>query len=238
MKRLSLFFAVVVAFLVFQSNPVKAEVVEIGALDFPPFYEVDGENLKGGLWKPMIEEIMKNAGIEYKFVGYPAKRLYLNVAEGKTPIWMGTKGVEEYKDKVLSSTPVTQIHVNIYGKNAENIPSNIAELKDKSVILIFGYHYAGLLKDIKDPANGIIIAGEAKTHESGFKMLEAGRADYIIDYKEPGDATLSTLNLKYSSKELKTVDIFFHVSKLYSNPEALMEKIQKSLDKYKGNKKE
>lgn len=57
-------------------------------------------------------------------------------------------------------------------------------MKNKSIITIRGYSYGGQINELYSPGSNIKIE-TANTHSQAIKMLVLGRAEYLIDYKEP-----------------------------------------------------
>lgn len=210
--------------------------LEVGLLDFPPYYVLGrNEEVKGGLFVDMLVKILDRAGLEYSFAGYPPKRLYSNVGKGITHIWMGTLGVEEYEGKTLVSPQImAEINLHVFSMDkVAPLPKNLEELKGKSVITIFGYNYGGVIKFLEDPSNKIILE-PAKTHESAFMMLQMGRAGFVLDYLEPAGEALSKLALPdLRHAPIKVLPLYIHVSKTLPDAQQIMDKIMKAHDDLK-----
>lgn len=78
-----------------------SEPLEIGMLDFPPYYILGkNEEVKGGLLVDMLVKIFDRAGIEYTLAGYPPKRLYSNVV-GITHVWLERLVLASMKERRL-----------------------------------------------------------------------------------------------------------------------------------------
>ena len=70
--------------------------------------------VRGVLLAP-IDKLMHEAGLSYRLNGYPAKRLYRNLATGETDFFIGSKGVPEYEGKVyMSPSPINVIQLQLY----------------------------------------------------------------------------------------------------------------------------
>lgn len=205
--------------------------LEIGALNFPPYYNVENESVvTGGYYVDMLKMVFDKAGLEYVFRGYPAKRLYMNVASGTTQIWMGTLGVAEYEGKtIVSPKKISEINLAIYFKGSDGfVPKSLEDLKGKSVITIFGYNYGGDVRFLEDPRNEI-KAEPAKTHEAAFRMLQVGRAPFVLDYTEPASEVLSRLNIQDIKKsDIKTLGMYIHISNKLPDAQAIMDRLMKA----------
>ncbi|HLA36533.1 MAG TPA: transporter substrate-binding domain-containing protein [Rhodocyclaceae bacterium] len=215
------------------ATPASAAPLEVGMLNFPPYYLLENESKPvGGYWFDFLKVLMARAGVDYAFKGYPPKRLYQNVAEGTTSIWMGVKDVPDYAGKVLvSPKQISEINMELYAMGASAaIPKSIDELKGKSLITIRGYSYGGMVTALNDPKNGIKIE-VANTHEAAFQMLQAGRGEYLLDYIEPASETLAKLSFPPVSKySIKVLPIYIMVSKSLPNAQDLMDKLMKAHD--------
>lgn len=205
--------------------------IEIGILDFPPYYVLGvNDEVEGGILVEMLAKIFKRAEIEVTFAGYPPKRLYSNLGKGITQVWLGTKGVEDYEGKtVVSPQMIVEINLHVFssGKNA-TLPKNMEELKGKSVITIHGYNYGGLIKFLENPANNITLE-KARTHESAFRMLQMERAEYVLDYIEPASSSIEKLkitNLKHAP--IQKIPLFIHISDKVPNAQQQMDKVMKA----------
>ena len=216
--------------------------LEIGALNFPPYYVVEnGATVAGGEFVDYLKKLFAKAGIDYVFKGYPARRLYANVADGTTQIWMGTLGVPEYEGKTLiSPQKITDINLEVYGSGpVDALPKTINDLKGKSVATIRGYTYGGLLAKLEDPQNSIKLSAVTE-HKAAFQMLQAGRVDYVLDYIEPATETLNTLTVPgINKRSWMVLGIYIHVSKMTPDAQTVMNKLMKAHDELKtdGKKK-
>ena len=225
------FACLLAGWVLFWSGNAPAQELEVGCLDFPPFYVVKADNPPEGPYIDFLKDVLNMVGEKYRIVGYPPARLYHNLAIGKTNIWMGTKGVAAYEGKVIvSPEKITDIHLRVYAIGNKPLPKSMEDLKGKTLIAIFGYNYGGVVKYLTDPANNITL-DTASTHELALRKLFGGRADYLLDYKEPVEKTLKGMSplpdLRYS--ELSKIELYFNISKSTPNAEALM---QKMMDAY------
>lgn len=203
-----------------------AEPLKIGVLDFPPYYVVKSESNVGGSLADVIKKTMDRVGIPYELSGFPPKRLYKNLGEGGTHVFLGTRGVPDYEGRVFySDIKVEEIEVRLYTLKDKPLLKSLQELKGKQVITQRGYGYGGMVTFLEDPANSITV-DPTDGHDLAFKKLIKGRADYLLDYRQPAEAVIRKerlTGLKYSS--LKNLRVQFIVSKKAPDAENLLKKI-------------
>jgi polar amino acid transport system substrate-binding protein len=213
--------------LYFPASPQAAEPLKVGVLDFPPFYIVNSETDVAGSMTDVIRKTLDKAGIKYVLNGYPPKRLYKNLTDGTTDLFMGIKGVPDYEGQVLYGDVETQeIEIRLYTLKDKPLLKSIDELKGKKVITQRGYGYGGMIKFLEDPKNSI-TTDPTDGHDLAFKKLLKGRSDYVLDYNQPAEATIAKekfSGLAYSS--LKTLKIQFIVSKKTPDATNVLQKIE------------
>ncbi|HRE16888.1 MAG TPA: hypothetical protein PLW86_07435, partial [Rhodocyclaceae bacterium] len=93
------------------------------------------------------------------------------------------------------------------------------DLVGKSVITIRGYSYAGFISFVNDEKNRI-SNNPAANHRTAFEMLDAGRADYLLDYGVNVPEALPPSQLaKLNYDTIGNFDVFLVLSKNYPNAE-------------------
>lgn len=216
----------------FTENVTPQRPIEVGCLDFPPYYIVKSENEVEGIYIDFLKALLDRIGISYTVAGYPPPRLYANLAAGRTNLWMGTVGVAAYADKVIvSPEKVTDITLGAYSIGDTATINSIAEMRDKKIITIQGYNYGGLIQSLEDPANGIIL-DPSPNHESGLKKLLAKRGDYLLDYKEPAEQAMSKMKISPSHVrfgQISTIEVYFNINKKTPDAAGLMTKMMDAL---------
>lgn len=164
---------------------------------------------------------------KYYHKRYPPARLYHNLASGEIHIFLGSKKVLVYEGKTLySKLMITQIDLRVYTIGQKELPTTKEGLIGKKLITLRGYGYDGLIEFLELPENNIIL-NPANSHEPAFKMLEAGRVDYLLDYKKPAEKVLRNnpvQNLKFSS--ISKVDAYFVISKETPNAEDVLRRME------------
>ncbi|MFZ5570827.1 MAG: substrate-binding periplasmic protein [Thermodesulfobacteriota bacterium] len=224
----------VLAFLTAAGNALAAEEIKIGVLNFAPFYLVEEGKEPSGMMLDFLKAAMDKAGLAYSVKGYPPKRLYQNLAEGKSHVFLGIKGVPELEGKVIySRSKITEIDMRVYTRPDTPVLKTKEEMKGKKIIVIRGYSYGGFIKFLQDPANKIEM-DESDDHDTAFKKLMAKRADYVLDYSKPSEKAIASLNLTgIQNHSINLIDIVLIVSNQTPNAQEVADKLEKAFDELK-----
>ena len=238
MARLLLFIIPAVCLLLIPTG-VRAEVYNVGIVDFPPYAVIEKSGKYSGIMVELLEKVLEKAKISYKVTPFPQKRLFKNLAMGDTDIYMGIKGVPFYEGKVLfSDVAVSDIDLRAYCLKGTPLIQNRDQLKGQSLIVIMGYGYGGLIRYLKDPANHITLDPTA-THVLAFRKLKAKRADYVLDYRRPATMAIKTEGMaeKVAFHSIAKLNIYFIVSKKTPNAQQLMNRMEEAYQTLKAEGK-
>ena len=171
------------------------EPVGVGYFRSPPnMSRKNGEAV--GLWITLTKELMAEAGLSYAFVQVPVGRLYTNIARKSSTIqvWLGARQSEFLRLGVpVEPSLYGDLRVNIYGLQGMPPPEPSA-LKNVSLITLIGYRYAGFLGRLKARKSGVKTIA-SPSHISAFRMLTAGRAPFVLDYKAPAEFAIAQLGM-------------------------------------------
>lgn len=229
--------AILVSVLLAMTSVAQAFEIKAGITSFPPFYIINKNQSPSGLLLDIMTKTLEHANLDYRLDNYPTKRLYKNLALGKTHLFLGIKDSPEYDGNVLySETAISQIQMRIYAIGNTPLPMSKEDINGHKIITIHGYGYGGLVNYFADPKNKIEVTSTSE-HRSSFLMLKNKRASYLINYKHPAEAALKTLNikdLKYTN--FYDVKVYFIVSKETPNAQQLLNKLESAyLDLVKKN---
>ena len=172
------------------SSAAAADLV-FGAFDFEPYFIVDQDSfaLTGGIWAEQARQLFAEAGLSYVAKGYPVRRLYKNIASGETNVIFGTIANAEYAGKALfSKEPIQVLTLNVYFVGTTASVDSVEALSGKSVAVIRGYSYGGLIASLRERAD----VEEITSDEGGLAMLATGRVSYFLDYAEGVEAPLAS----------------------------------------------
>ncbi len=226
-------FFLIFLFIFFSFNTLNANTYRVGILHFPPYFVYeDGKELSGTLLN-LLKKVLNKTGVEYPVQGFPPSRLYNNLKVGNVDIWLGIKGVKAYDKEVLySKASPAAIDLRIFTRGDVIIPLKKKDLNGKSIIVIRGYSYGGFIDYLKNPINKIKIY-PTNNHYQAIRMLKAKRANYLLDYKRPANWTGKVLSSDLTDKSLKTINLYFIVSKKSKDHVKLMKMIEVAYSKIK-----
>ena len=204
-----------------------AKCLRMVYIEAPPFYYTDQDGRPQGFLYTLAKQVSEKAGYELYAVSYPAKRMAQKLINGEADLWLGATSIPLFKDNtVIGSEEIFQVRLNIYYRDEKEALSKTEDFSGKSLIVMRGYSYGGLINYIKAPENKVTYY-ETDSHESAFKMLKSGRADYLLDYATPAQRILKTLlipNLK--SARFSSVSLKFVVSKKVDNAADLLNQLE------------
>jgi polar amino acid transport system substrate-binding protein len=178
-------------------------------------------------------KLFAEAGIPWQGQSLPAARMFEYLRDGKAQFSMLVNAPALSTCCLVGKEAVTGTDLRVY-RLADTPPVKTKEdFIGKSVILIHGYSYAGLLNFFADEKNKV-NSSRAETHEAAFTMLKHKRADYVLDYAGPAAETLAAYPIaNLQSEPLSRLDVYLVLSRAYPNAEQLMSRLEaivKTLD--------
>lgn len=170
--------------------------------------------------------LFTKAGIPWHGKSYPAARLFTYLQDGTAQFSMLVR-VPVLQDCCLfSKKPVTTAEIRAYRRTG-TAPIKVKEdLAGKSVITIRGYSYGGLINFLADERNHV-TNHVTQAHASAFKMLESGRADYVIDYAGPANEVLAAEPIAGMSFDVLThQEVYLVLSRTYPDAQGVMDRLE------------
>ena len=185
--RLAIAF-VMLAVIVTLARTAHAEtapaIVRIAYTEFPPIEYRNEQGEPAGLFVELTRKVVEEAGFEAEFIYLPVSRIYLYLKNGTVDLWLGLSGVPSLKEEVLESwVNVFPVQLSAWYRETTEPLTHLDQLNNKSVIVIGGYTYGGLLSWLK--ASDLIRLTEAPNHRAAIDMLKLNRGDYVLDYRQP-----------------------------------------------------
>lgn len=175
------------------AKPVLADTgrntVRIGYTEFPPIEYQNEQGQPAGYFIELTRKVVEEAGYEPEFIYLPISRAYLYLKSGAIDLFPGLSGVPVLKNDVLESW-VNVYPVKLYAWHLEDSAAlaHFDQLEGKTVIVITGYTYGGLLTWL-GKVDSIRIT-EAPNNRAALEMLKLKRGDYVLDYREPAEEVL------------------------------------------------
>lgn len=217
-------------------NSVLAETLRLGYIEFPPYTYTTEKGEPAGLLIDLAKKVYPEAGFEFTATSYPVRRLANYIGSGDLDVWMGLKTLPEFEGKTyIGKAEIAELVLLSYTRGAKPPIFKKEDLSGKSVIVMRGYSYGGWINFIEDPANKVNYIN-ANKHEAAFKMLLAGRADYLLDYKDPSDKALETVKIPdLSSNLISSFSCYFVVSKKLKDGQTIVDRLDQAYEKLKKN---
>lgn len=187
-----------------ETSAEATSTVRVAYVEFPPISYRDEQGEPAGEFVDITRKVAAEAGYQLEFIYLPVARTYLYLKNGTIDLWMGLTDIPALKDDILESW-ISPIPVELSAWYLEGLPpvDHMDRLRNKTVILIGGYTYAGL-RDWLTSQPDIQIT-EAPNHRSGLNMLKRHRGDYLLDYRQPVQETLSrTTDAEIRESEMRS----------------------------------
>lgn len=227
MQKITLiFFTFLALSLAFAQTPTTLKYV---CVDMPFYMQEDDKGNHSGLLVDIFKKTAREAGYNDLHISLePAPRMIESIISGKAHVWNGIV-LPAIKDHVyIGESPIAHITLAIFYRGDKQEIKSIKDLKGKTLIIIRGFSYGGLLNEIKDPINQITVM-ETNGHASALNMLKFKRGDYVLDYLEPlktFNDTETMKNLTYST--ISVFESYFMVSKKAPFAKTIMSKFNKA----------
>lgn len=236
MRKIKLHKAILVMLILcagLMVNKASAEPLRVGTYQFAPYFSADKEGVITGLWYDLLKKNLNSFGYQPVFENFAPPRLAKNVILGRTDITISAHHIAVDDHVYYSERPVTEIVLNAYHKKDRLPFTSIAALKGKTVILIRGYAYNGMIKQLRDPANAIKIE-EVVFHTDAVKRLNGGNVDYLLDYRHPVKEAIKKALIdprSFTFEEVSRYSTYYVVSNKLKGAKELIRKLDETLKK-------
>ena len=166
------------------------------------------------------------AGLPWHAKAYPAARMFTHLQDGTAQFSILVDSQALWACCLRSKSPVAGTELRVYRVGDKPPILRGEDLAGKRIITIRGYTYGGLLDFIADRKNGVANNPTMK-HETAFAMLDAGRADYLLDYTGPASEVLAEHPIDgLHSDTLSHLDVYLVLSKSYPDAEGVMARLE------------
>lgn len=178
----------------------------------------------------VADALFGRAGMAWRSRTYPASRLFLNLQEGTSHFSMLVRAPALADCCLFSRKPLTSAEIRVYRRAGTPSVRAREDLAGKSVIVIRGYSYGGLAAHIADERHRI-VSEATNSHQSAIRMLERGRADYLVDYAGPAAEAMAAEGVSgLESDLLVRQDVYLVLSKRYPDAAAVMARLEAIAD--------
>ena len=214
-------------------NETSMAPLRVGVLHIPPLSMVRSPTNVQGPLVEYIHQLLQHAKLPYQVEGFPARRLYRNLSEGKSQFWIGVKHVPQYEGKVLySEQPVCYLHLRLYRLAGTPEISQLSQLQNQRLIVIRGYSYGGQLEPLKRRPQGM-QGLDANDNHIALEMLAMHRGDYLLTYAEPiGELKdqYPHLFLELQQTPLDSLPMYLVLNRQTPQAESLMKQLNQSAE--------
>ena len=179
--------ALVACALLFATLPARALTVTVGAEDdWFPFSGVVGGEVRG-LGVDLVRAAFEAAGVDVKLQILPYSRCVELVKRGELVACFDTvRNSTTEKDFVWPREPLFRPFVAIYATAASSARNlAVADLEHRRVIVTRAYEY-GESFDANPRINRVVAGRDI----AGFRMLAAGRGEFMVAYAKVADEVL------------------------------------------------
>lgn len=178
----------------------------------------------------VVEELTKSAELDLENVSYPAARMFHLLDNGVFNFSILVHSPSLDRCCLIGPSPVVTTELRIYHKKKMPKIASVEALRGKRVIAIRGYSYGQLKPFLDDPSNNIAVS-RTITHTSAFAMLEQGRADYVLDYKQPSIEALQLRPIEGIQFEtLHEISLHLVLHKSYPNAPQVLAKFERIIE--------
>ncbi|WP_339801331.1 transporter substrate-binding domain-containing protein [uncultured Marinobacter sp.] len=159
-------------------------VLTVGYVDFPPYQFRDANGEPAGLFVELTRQVATEAGYRLEFLHLPTARVYYFLEIGAIDLWQGFANNPAVADSVLESrSRPLRVEYGVWHRSHVPGPEHFEDLKQRLLIRITGYNYAGLARFL-DEAEDYRSTGTVN-HNTAVEMLKRDRGDYVLGYREP-----------------------------------------------------
>ncbi|MDM8516347.1 transporter substrate-binding domain-containing protein [Desulfobacterales bacterium HSG16] len=210
-----------------QTATSSAYTVKLGYIEFPPLFSTDENGKSAGILIDLADKVLTRAGYQWQAESFPTKRMIQKLIDGEIHLWIGLSTIPAFENTTyIGKSKIMEISLRAYSLGKKPLIGKKEDLNGKSLLIMRGYSYGGLIKYIEDRANGVNYT-KTDNHVAGFKMLQAGHADYFLDYRMPSETALKEVkipDLTYS--EISSFAVYFVVSQKAPDAKKLLEDLE------------
>ncbi|MBJ6136374.1 substrate-binding periplasmic protein [Marinobacter litoralis] len=158
--------------------------LRVAYMEFPPVTYQNAQGEPEGAMLDVTHEVAHEAGYELEFLYLPVSRAYLYLKKGSIDFALGLTNVPALKEAVIDSEiNLVSVVLSAWYREDQAPVTRIDDFRDQVVILINGFTYGGLRAWLEQQDD--IRITNAPSHRSAIDMLQRGRGDYLLDYRDP-----------------------------------------------------
>lgn len=174
--------------------------------------------------------LFDRAGLKWRAHPYPAARMFESLRNGTANFSMLVDSPALAQCCLVGARTIASTELRVYHAPATPPIHRRDDLRGKSVIVIRGYSYGGLLTWLSAPDSHVTLRS-AVSHQAAFTMLERGRADYLLDYSGPAREMLEQRpGSALRHETLDRLDVHLVLWRGYPDAEATLARLEAIAD--------
>jgi ABC-type amino acid transport substrate-binding protein len=203
-------------------------LLEYAYPETPPRAFTNAQGEPDGFYIKLLRILLARAGLDWRASSFPAPRVMKNLESGESNFSILVRNSILDQCCLRSTKPVWNDDLRAYYLGDRFKPESLADLRGKSLIVISGFSYGGLIDAIRTPESGIVVEA-APTRKAAFEMLRAGRADYALDYAEPSEADVLSKD-PIPGLRFGVIDrtyMYFYLARAYPDAPAVLARFER-----------
>lgn len=194
--------------------------------DAPPMAFTNDKGEVDGALIRVARSLFAAATLPWSGGAYPAPRLIKGMQDGSFNFSMLVRMPALAECCLFSAIPVIVQEPRVYFLAGTPPVADKEGLAGRSLIVVNGFTYAGLIQYVRDPANAMVVE-VAETLDAAFRMLAAGRADYLLSYEANAQAVLAVRPVQgIESRIIGRIPVYLVLSKAYPDAAATLVRLE------------
>jgi len=178
----------------------QAQTLRFSTIHYPPLIN----DSQTGLVIDLTKEMTKRLGYKVEFTLYPWARALSTAVKGRTDgILPAFKTKKREETLIFNQVPLLSMEMMLFKtvRGKDNFDGSVKSIRGKKIVFITG---TNLNKDFDDAkTDGRIIPIYANSLEQQLKMLNPGRADFIVAERFSGIHKAAELGLTWNLQPSK-----------------------------------
>jgi polar amino acid transport system substrate-binding protein len=207
------------------------ESLSVAVAEFPPGFVSEPDGKVSGLAVPIVTSILREAGYDTDLHIYPVGRVHALIEEGSVDVSIGTRYFDPDGAMLFTETPFSTIWIALFSREDSPPVDSLAKLNGKNVIVPFGQSTP--LAMVRQAAPNAHIL-QPRTHENALHMLRSGRADYLLDWRDPIVTLITQRKEHFRRFDMPAQHTYFVVSRRRKDAETVVKRLDEAMKRIAG----
>lgn len=210
-----------------------ADRLRVGVTGFPPGIVSDEDGHASGPAADMLLKILGEAGYQADIRVYPSVRVRAMVESGDLDMSIATKVWDKDGIAFYVKHPFGEQKIALYWRDVARDVHSLAELDGRTVIVPLGQFTPAAMLRNKAP---LAHLRESRDFEGAVTMLQNGRADYLLDWKNPVESQLDRLGLSLRHLDLPPVQTYVVIGRQVRGAQTIIGRVDAVMARYNADK--